>query len=359
MAGTRIKVVADIAGEGTTNSGTWPTATAQAWIDAFEAMMLAAGFVRTADTGQLATVVAFPGNTNNVGYRVYSLNDEYSATSPLYVKVQFAWRVRGATSSSAYRFRVSSVDIGLAADGAGNLTGTTALVFTFDAIAMATSLSSSYVGTPKTVAWRKDYTTLVCMQPSSVIYTAIDAGGAYTSATSEVFFAVSRLRDYQGNVDLSGFAYWGCYQAYYGATQYFTHSVNAPFCGRLTAAADTAYNSFGFSLLGPAASYRLAPDNSPYLQPFLWGRSADSEAQYSIAGVYAFLDQSLLTKMTNISATGPEGDMPMLVMGAAVHAFDPSACERKIRRISQQNGAIYVSDQAYNTNMGIALDWSD
>lgn len=362
MAGTRIKVVADFAvghAEGTPNSGTWSAAAAQAWCDTFEAMMLAAGFVRTSDSGQLATVAAYPGNTSNVGYHVYALNDEYSATSPLYVKVQFAWRVRGATSSSAYRFRVSSVDIGLATDGAGNLTGNTARVFTFDGTAMSTALSGNYIGTPKTVAWRKDYTTLVCMQPSSIIYSLSDSGGAYTTATSELFFAVSRLRDYQGNVDTSGFAYWGCYQAYYAAQTYFTHSVNAPLCGRLTAAANTAYNTFGFSLLGQAANYRLAPDNSPYLQPFMWARSADSEAQYSIDGVYAFLDQTLLTKLSTISATGPDGGKSMLVLGAAVHPFDASACEAKIRRISQQNGSLYVSDQAYSTNVGIALDWSD
>lgn len=361
MAGQRIKVIGDIGAaalETTKISSNIPQAGAQAWADAFEAMMLAAGFARTADTGQLGAIPVFPGNVNVIGYRIYALQDEFSATSPLYVKVQFAWVSRGA-ATSAYRLRLRQVDMGLATDGAGNLTGSTFTAFTMSSTAMSAVVASQiWVGNNKTIAWRKDYTTLCVMSPSSMSGVTSDPAGNYNYSTGEVFFGVSRLRDYQGNVDTSGFMIYGVRSSTQAGNAYFTDLVNAPNVARLTAGSVLAVNECAAQLAGPKSAYRLASDSSVIFQPFLQGRTTD-DAIYYLDGVLSYQDQSLLGVMTQVSVSGVGGAKTYLAAGCLPHAFDLYQVSNIARTAAGNNYNLYLGYQPYNTNMGLCLDWSD
>lgn len=362
MAGQRIKIIGDIgaaASETTIISSTISQAGAQAWADAFEAMMLAAGFARTSDTGQLGAIAAFPGNTNVVGYRVYALVDEFSATSPLYLKVEFAWTCVGASTGSAYRLRIRQITAGLATDGAGTLTGNTALIFNRTATSMSTNVANAaWVGTAKTVAWRKDYTTVCAVSPSSLAASTTDAAGSVPYATGEVFFAVSRMRDYQGNVDTSGFMLYGMRCASQAGNAYYNALYNITYCHRLTAASVLSMQEDGISLLSPASSYRLAADNSVVLQAPLVGRTLD-DAEYRIDGVLAYQDQSLLNKMSMITTTGPGGAKSYLALGCLCHGFNKRAFSDIARDLGNAAVTIYLSYMVFNLTMGLALDWSD
>lgn len=361
MAGQRIKIIGDIGStalETSVISTTLTAAQAKAWADAFEAMMLAAGFARTSDTGQLGAIATFPNNTNVVGYRVYALVDEFSATSPLFLKVQFAWTSVGSSNSS-YRLRIRQIDAGLATDGAGSLTGNTALIFNRTATGMGAGVATAaWVGTAKTVAWRKDYTTVCAMSPSSLTASTTDAAGSVPYATGEVFFAVSRMRDYQGNVDTSGFMLYGMRCGSQSGNAYYNALYNVTYCHRLTAAAVVTMNEDGISLLSPASSYRLAADNSVLLQAPLVGRTAD-DAEYRIDGVLSYQDQSLLNKMSMITTTGPGGSKSYLALGTLCHGFNKRAVADILRDLGNSSGSIYMSYMVFNLVMGLALDWSD
>lgn len=82
--------------------------------------LLAAGAVRTADTGQVdATTVLRPGAVNTIaGYDMFRFSDTLQATKPVFVKLQY-----GTTAVTQSRFGLT-VTVGTATDGAGNLTGT-------------------------------------------------------------------------------------------------------------------------------------------------------------------------------------------------------------------------------------------
>jgi len=105
------------------------------WVTLFQdvdARMLAAGFVQTADTGQLdiSTISSFLSNSGDFfyGYKMYALNDSLQDTLPVYIKAEFGSGPAGnATSNSAYvtpkirwSFGVSNYPI-LPSDGSGNL----------------------------------------------------------------------------------------------------------------------------------------------------------------------------------------------------------------------------------------------
>lgn len=363
MAGTRIKVAADIpsdAGEDSLKTSSISTAGAQVWLDAFEAMMLAAGFVRTSDTGQLGAVAAYPSNTNDVGYRCYALSDEYSATSPLIIKATFAWRARGGNNTSIYRFRCSSITAGLATDGAGALTGATAPIWVMETNQMATS-GITWRGNLKTYAWRKDYTTFCSMSAGQATYSYSDGGGSFTVNTGELFFAVSRLRDHEGNIDTSGFMLYGCKAARLGSNvgwQSDTYSALRSY--RLTSAGVLNTGAGMSTLLGPSASYKLDGSSIPIPTVALQGRALD-DSTYMIDGIYLYQGMASLTLNGLLTATGPDGDKAIAVVGYCYQPMDPAkyADIYWSRSSSSSQSAIYTGDQLFNTDCGIALDWSD
>lgn len=89
----------------------------RAWVAAFIAGVTAVGIVQTSDTGQINPVTVLAPSTVNQsrGYAMFKFNDALQATSPCFLKVEFG--SNNTTSPSIW------ATVGIATDGAGNLTG--------------------------------------------------------------------------------------------------------------------------------------------------------------------------------------------------------------------------------------------
>lgn len=83
----------------------------------FGSQLVAMGFVKTADTGQIdwATVLKPTGASQGRGFEVYAANDALAAASPFVVRVEYGSSNWNANSP---RFRVT---VGIRTDGAGNI----------------------------------------------------------------------------------------------------------------------------------------------------------------------------------------------------------------------------------------------
>lgn len=90
----------------------------QKWASLVDAMILACGWVQTADTGQSDPAAATVPGTNSTaaGYRVYSLNDALAGVAPVLLK--YEWGRGGSATQPSVWFT-----IGTTTDGAGALSG--------------------------------------------------------------------------------------------------------------------------------------------------------------------------------------------------------------------------------------------
>ena len=104
------------------------TATAiDIWIARNHQGFLDVGWVQTNDSGQLegSTVVPATNTDQYLGYRIYEINDKYSADSPVFVKVNFY--VLGTTGGTNESYNPYApyvcYQVGFATDGDGNFVG--------------------------------------------------------------------------------------------------------------------------------------------------------------------------------------------------------------------------------------------
>lgn len=90
----------------------------RAWVQWVHDQFAAAGWINTADTGQMDIPTASnPTATNQkIGYKIYRMNDALQATAPVFVKIEFGGR---GTSGAVPAMWVS---VGQGSDGAGALT---------------------------------------------------------------------------------------------------------------------------------------------------------------------------------------------------------------------------------------------
>lgn len=150
---------------------------AQGIHDAF----IAAGWVQTTDTGQLAIATATCPTTANTpaGYEIFKLNDAAQATAPVFVKVEYG-RAGGASpnNSPAIWFTV-----GQATNGAGTLSS---ILF-----ARQVNLSSSLNGSVGTTT---EYASYASGDGSSICLSLWPSFTTYPT----VFFVVERSRDSAG-----------------------------------------------------------------------------------------------------------------------------------------------------------------
>ena len=87
------------------------------WVAEFSAMLTAAGFPKSADTGQIDTAtVTIPGANTYAGYEIRYLNDSLHATKPVYIKIEYGTGLGAGRTA----MRVSA---GSATNGSGTLTG--------------------------------------------------------------------------------------------------------------------------------------------------------------------------------------------------------------------------------------------
>lgn len=91
------------------------------WIVRTHNNLIAVGCIQTQDTGQYVNSSS-PDNTFSgtpIGYRVYELNDAYSAVTPVYFRLDF--QIMSGSSGAAYRFGRLTITVGFSTDGAGNI----------------------------------------------------------------------------------------------------------------------------------------------------------------------------------------------------------------------------------------------
>lgn len=355
MAGTRIKVKGEISVEsGETTSSAANSANGTAWLNAFEAAMLAAGFIRTSDTGQVADIAPANPTTSIFGYRCYALVDEFSATSPLILKAQFAGRSRGTASSSSRRTRCVRLDAAFASDGAGNLTGPQGVVFTLPSLG---SSSGQWQGRLDTYSWRKDHTSCVVVSPSSIVRADTDSGGAYVTGACEFFFAASRMRDLEGNLDLNGFNL-------YGAIGFGVDGTTPRGAGHipthLALLADApAFSASGGAcqLISPSSRNISGADSKPLLQPAFRGYTRDG-SEYFQPDLYIWAGTARLTHGVPIAAAGAQRAASVMPLGYVCSVYDPSKLHDIVANTSG-GITITVGMQIAATDCGLALDWSD
>ncbi len=115
------------------------TAEFVAWNQAMSQAFQAVGLVQTADTGQVnwGTVTVPTVNTYST-YEMYRFNDLLQATSPIYIRVNYVHQNFSTAFTPILHFW-----IGIATDGAGNLTSNTNLTPVLSGTA---SLSPFYLG---------------------------------------------------------------------------------------------------------------------------------------------------------------------------------------------------------------------
>lgn len=94
------------------------------WGSRFSTMLSTIGLTQTADTGQTdwTTNTQYPtGQSQNKGYQVWRFNDTLQATSPIFMRFDFA---SGYCSNATSVLAVVKLTVGTGSDGAGNITGT-------------------------------------------------------------------------------------------------------------------------------------------------------------------------------------------------------------------------------------------
>jgi hypothetical protein len=94
----------------------------QAWVTWFESALTGiGGWTVTSDTGQTppSSLVAPTVSLQKKGYRIYKMNDSFSITQPIYMRIDYG----AGNSSGGFFIPGAWASIGKGTDGAGNLTG--------------------------------------------------------------------------------------------------------------------------------------------------------------------------------------------------------------------------------------------
>lgn len=155
------------------------------WLTEFSGMLTAAGFPKSADTGQVNTATVTLGSTNTyAGYEIRYLNDSLHATKPIYVKIEYG------TQANAGRpmIRISAAS---STNGAGTLSGTTYL-------SIQVLLQNAPLSTAAT--WFSG----ACALEGYAAFVFKRGFYSYGSA----FFAVCRTADSSGTPTATGFSFY-------------------------------------------------------------------------------------------------------------------------------------------------------
>lgn len=180
------------------SAGTWNEAATSALTDAgFRAMaqkihdaFANAGWVQTADTGQinLATVTSAQNSTR--GYEIWRMADALQATTPVFVKVEYN------QTNNANREMIVFMTIGFSTDGAGTITSqykTAAFASWGQGGSGAQNVNSYWSGATNRIA----------------IARWVD----YSSSTWTFLYSIERTKDSSGNDTADGVVYAWSYQA--------------------------------------------------------------------------------------------------------------------------------------------------
>lgn len=336
------------------NTGSATTTTANAYVEAFEAAMLAAGFERSSDTGQLGTITSVPGAGVSAGYRVYRLVDELSTTSPFFLIVEFRnlyCQVPGG-SPLTIRPRVSAC---LATDGAGGAVGPSCLAATYYHVSTNPTGIGSQPNANKGYVWRKEHAHFICLSPGYSYATLTDAMGPTIIVQTAGTLMFARRRDRQGAVVPGEFIVYGTsHEALTG------HMRSLGWVRGTLLSSAGAVSIPGGSLsqgLEPAAKFSLA-DNQPLIQhPFL-GRASEDMSAYGVPGIGTYYPASHFTpgSIIPVSVDGETKNYMCLGytnLGVQLPSVDVLATT------TSTSATLYSSSAPIITGHGICLDWDD
>jgi len=154
----------------------------RAWGLALSNALTAAGFPKSADTGQIDwATVARPAVNTAGGYEIRYLDDSLHATKPCYVKIEYGT----AASATIPQMWLTA---GSGTNGSGTISG---VMWTRQAVCM------------QAVANIGSFPTFVCVKPGYVA--AAVARGGQGSSTGTAFFSVARMCDAAGDPTDVGF----------------------------------------------------------------------------------------------------------------------------------------------------------
>lgn len=351
---TRIKQVLDMPAPQT---AAFTVANCNTFVAAFEAVMLAAGFQRTADTGQLETVAALPAANASAGYRVYALVDELSATSPFFLIVEFRL-LYVHTPANAYLMLRPVVRACLATDGAGNPVGDWHQLVGYYGGATSVTGVTAQVNANKAYVWRKDHVTLVSLSPGYASGIVVDGGGPgrYNQTAGTIFFA--RRRNRQGAVVPGEFILYGTQHSTISPTLRSLPWVRGAL---LSAASGYAALRGGYLSQGlePVADFSLK-DNLPLVQHPYLGRAVEDLSAYGIAGVGTYGAASHFTPGTLVPVSVDGVNKSYMCLGLTdlgVHLLNtPSDA---MYTSTSPSISVHPSSTPISTAHGLCLDWED
>lgn len=155
----------------------------RAWAQGIHDRLAAAGFVQTADTGQidLSTVTAPALATTPQGYEIWRFDDALQATAPIYFKIEYGSGVSLATNPGIW------LTFGTGSDGSGGISGPAS---TRQAITW-----TAYATNPLDCYWSYDTGRFAC---------SLGVGGTGASTSNCTFFAFERTKDASGNDTSTG-----------------------------------------------------------------------------------------------------------------------------------------------------------
>lgn len=154
-------------------------ATFRAWGSHFSAQILAAGFVKAPDTGQIDwTTVTTPAGANaSQGYEIWRFDDPLQATAPIYFKVEYGSAAAATTPATYWTF-------GTGSNGSGTLTGPVSV--------RQQITSTAYATNPLTNYWSADGT-------QGRFSVAMWASGTGVTTSNCCYIAFERTKDSNGD----------------------------------------------------------------------------------------------------------------------------------------------------------------
>lgn len=178
-------------------------------------LMLDAGLVRTADTGQ-SDLTALPStvlpattagsNFGGLMTLVYEVNDEWSGTDPMYIRFQFYVHRNGQANSPSMLTAI--VWLGRATDGASSITGPAISWSTYGTVTSGTSAAYDIrpVGNARSLVYKGEGRVVIALGLGAWT-PGTSASGYLDVSFSAVTLAVSRARDESGAVIPSTYYY--------------------------------------------------------------------------------------------------------------------------------------------------------
>lgn len=180
----------------------------RAWGSGIADGLLAGGWVKTADSGQIdwSTVTAPSGASANRGYEIWRMDDALQGAAPIFLKIEY-----GAHSTGVPGIPGIWTTVGSGSDGAGTITGTAP---------RREQIRGTAADGTATLLW------VVSAAPNRVGVWAAVTGAA---ASTTIYFAVERTHDGSGLDTVDGFTWQGSNDSGAGHHQYYsTAAASSP-----------------------------------------------------------------------------------------------------------------------------------